>query len=533
MKRYLVYLIILSIISSVFCLNVYALEEKFKVAGDNNFPPYEFIDADGIYKGFNVDMLKAISIATGIDFEFIPMDWEDAYYALANGEVDLIQGMKESEERKDKFSFTNSLIMNSQSIFVLNNSWNINGFVDLSGETVALHKEDSAYYEISKINGVKIIQYDSIKEALEALLNGEVSALIGNTLTVNYLCNENNSTDLIKIVGNSLNEKKYCMAVNKNNEELLDKLNYGLKEIQNNGMYDLIYRKWFGTPIRNVSAQNQLLIKVIFFTLVIVFIIEVVILYSNKKLDKIIKSRIEKEKAIINEIYKHDKMQFMDKLISSIAHEIRNPLTSIRIYTRQMKDKVENKEFMLAASEDIPAEIDRIDSLIKEFVEYTSPRKPVREVINLNEEIQNSIKLVKMQIKNIDVEVNIDSSYYAKFDVNHLKQIIFNIILNSIDAVKNIENPLIKIYAKSEGKNVIIYFEDNGYGMNESNIEKIFDPFFTTKDNGNGIGMFVVRQMVEDNGGSITAHSEGEFKGMCITVTVEKGGKFEEQIVNS
>ena len=289
----------------------------------------------------------------------------------------------------------------------------------------------------------------------------------------------------------------------------------------------MIYRKWFGTPIKNVNDRYQQLTKIILFTLFILFVAEIIIFVSYRKVNKIIQLRIEKEKAIINEIYKHDKMLFMDKIISSIAHEIRNPLTSIRIYTRQMKEKVDNKEFMLAAAEDIPSEIDRIDSLIKEFVEYTSPRKPIREIINLNEEIRNSIKLIKMQIKDVDIELDIDSSYYVKFDVNHLKQIVINIILNSIDAIKAIENPKVSIYAKALDKKIVLYFADNGYGMNENDIYKIFDPFFTTKDNGNGIGMFVVKQMVEDNGGSIEAYSRGELQGMCIIATVERGEKIE------
>ncbi len=528
MRKHIIFITILCILTNISCIESYAAEEKYKVAGDNNFPPYEFVVVDGVYKGFNVDLLKAISIATGINFEFVPLSWENAYKALENGEVDLIQGMKESKERKDKFLFTESLIMNSQSIFVLNSSWKINQKGDLTGKTVALHKEDSVYYEIDDIKDINIIQFDYIEGALQALLDNKVDAMIGNTLTINYLCNKNNSTDLIKIVGNTLNEKKYCMAVNKENEVLLEKLNHGLAEIQNDGMYDLIYRKWFGTPIKNVNAQKEMYIKIIFLTFGIMLLIVIVIFGSNKKLNKIIKKKTEEEKVLINELSKHDKMMFMDKVISSIAHEIRNPLTSIRVYTAQMKDKVDNKEFMAAAAEDIPIEIDRIDSLIKEFVEYTSPRKPVRASINLYEELSNSIKLIKMQIKSINIDMNVDTAYFVKFDINHLKQIILNILLNSIDAIKDIENPSIKIYSDEKDNKIMLCFEDNGYGMKKENSEKIFDPFFTTKDNGNGIGMFVVRQMVEDNGGSIAAHSDGEHKGMRITVAAEKGDNHEE-----
>ena len=172
------------------------------------------------------------------------MKWEDAYNSVQQGQTDIIQGMKESEDRKSRFLFTDSMLMNSQSIFVLNDNRAINSNRDLVGKTVALQKEDVVYNDINKIADVKVIQYDSLGEALKSLLDGHVDALIGNTLTVNYLCKETNSIELVKIVGEALNESKYAMAVAKDNEELLYKLNKGLNEIQKNGMYDSLYKKY-------------------------------------------------------------------------------------------------------------------------------------------------------------------------------------------------------------------------------------------------------------------------------------------------
>lgn len=530
MKRFVITIVIVFIILNITTTYSFADEENviYRVAGDNNFPPYEYVDSDGIYKGFNVDLLKAISLETGIIFEFMPMRWEDAYNAIDHGQADMIQGLKESYVRKEKFLFTDSLLMNSQSIFVRNSTWNISSKNDLAGKTIAINREDSIYYELNYIRDIKIIEYDTIEEALQSLLDEQVDAMIGNTLTVNYLCKETKSTDLVKIVGNSLNEKKYAMAVAKDNKVLLDKLNMGLKAVQKNGMYDLIYRKWFGTPIKNTKDQYELIIKIIISICGVMIVVSFIIYTINKKLKKIIEKKTEEQKVLMNELRKYDKLQFMDKIISSIAHEIRNPLTSIKIYTGQMKEKVDNKEFMLAAAEDIPSEIERIDLLIKEFIEYTSPRKPVRTSFNLYEEVMNSIKFVKMQVKNINIIVDIDKSFYIKFDMYHFKQIILNILLNSQDAVKDTQNPVIEIFAKENKNSIILNFIDNGYGMSEKDIQYIFEPFFTTKCIGNGVGMFVVKQMVEDNGGTICAQSDGKMKGMCITVTAQKGDSNEE-----
>src|SRR5690606_16742812 len=103
-----------------------------------------------------------------------------------------------------------------------------------------------------------------------------------------------------------------------------------------------------------------------------------------------------------------------------------------------------------------------------------------------------------------------------------------NILLNSKDAVREVEFPIIGISAAETDEEIIITFKDNGYGMNKEDIQYIFEPFYTTKKFGNGVGMFVVKQIVDENGGSITAESHGEQKGMSISLKVKKGEPNEE-----
>ncbi len=512
----------------IFFMNIsiaygYGDVETFRVTGDIQFPPYEFLDTDGIYKGFNVDLLKAISLVTGMEFEFIPMKWEDAYYSIERGQADIIQGMKESDDRRTRFSFTDSLLLNSQSIFVKSSYRSINNNSDLTGKTVSILKEDIVYVELSMIKDITIVQYDTIEQVVEALLDGDVDAMVGNTLTVNYICKENNWIDQIKIVGQTLNEQKYSMAVSKNNQKLLKKLNAGLDEIQNNGMYDTLHRKWFGTPIKNTSKETEMKITILIFSLFILSLIILSVHLINRKLNRIIEEKTREEKILINELRNYDKLQFMDKIISSLAHEIRNPLTSIKIYTTQMKNKLDNKEFMLAAAEDIPEEIDRIDDLIKEFMEYTSPRKPQIKVLNLKNELENTIKFIKLQIRDIHVDLKISDDIYIEFDSSHFRQIVINIMLNSKDALVGIENPSIKINGYSDGKNVNIEFKDNGCGMDEESLNYIFEPFYTTKVNGNGVGMFIVKKLVEENGGKIVAKNNENGSGLFVLLTVSVG----------
>ena len=480
MKRIIVLIVLVLLVNSHVAYGK-SHTETYRVAGDIQFPPYEYLDSDGIYKGFNVDLMKAISLVTGMEFQFIPMKWEDAFYSIERGQADIIQGIKESDERRAKFNFTDSLLLNSQSVFVKESNYFINGNSDLVEKRVSILKEDIVYVELSKIMDITIIQYDTIEEAIAALLDDEVDAMVGNTLTVNYICNENSWIDQVKIVGQTLNEQKYSMAVSKSNPRLLRRLNEGLSEIQNNGMYDALHRKWFGTPIRNTNEENEVKIRMLLLSLFILSLIIFGVQLINSKLKRIIEEKTREEKLLVNELRNYDKLQFMDKIISSLAHEIRNPLTSVKIYTTQMKNKLDNKEFMLAAAEDIPEEIDRIDDLIKEFMEYTSPRKPQIRVLNLKNELENAIKFIKLQIKDIQVELKVPKEINIEFDSSHLKQIVLNILLNSKDALIDTKEPSIKICGHYEGDNVNISFADNGSGMDDEALNYIFEPFYTTK----------------------------------------------------
>jgi ABC-type amino acid transport substrate-binding protein len=272
--------------------------ETYRVAGDIQFPPYEFLDVDGVYKGFNVDILKAISLVTGMEFQFMPMKWEDAFHSIDRGQADIIQGMKESDERRERFSFTDSLLMNSQSIFVMDSNYSISNNSDLVGKTVSIQKEDVVYLELSRIKDIKIIQHDTMEEAVAALVDQQVDAMVGNTLTVSYICNERGWIDQVKIVGETLNEQRYSMAVSKENPVLLRKLNEGLDEIQSNGMYDAIHRKWFGTPIRNTGEETELQIKILLLSIFALMMLVFVVQLINRRLKKIIDEKTQEERLL-------------------------------------------------------------------------------------------------------------------------------------------------------------------------------------------------------------------------------------------
>ncbi|WP_164947146.1 transporter substrate-binding domain-containing protein [Clostridium sp. FP1] len=154
-----------------------------KVAGDINFPPYEYADENGIYTGFNVDIMRAIALSTGIDIKFYPMPWKEACEKLKNGEVDVIEGMKIETDRDKYYEFSKEYLENSQSIFVVEYNNDINQFRDLENKKVVIQQGDVSVDNLNTLNNVNIVYTNDQEQAINKLLSGEADAYIGNTLT--------------------------------------------------------------------------------------------------------------------------------------------------------------------------------------------------------------------------------------------------------------------------------------------------------------------------------------------------------------
>lgn len=602
----------------------------FKVAGDNNFPPYEYVDENKNYVGFNVDIMRAIALSTGVEVYFYPMTWNDVGGILLNGEVDIIQGMKYTKERDRYYDYSEEYLENSQSIFVNADNKIIDEFKDLSGKRIALQRGDVAEDTLNKLNNTVIIFTENQEQAIYTLLEGKADAYIGNTLTGGYLINRIGAMDKIKIVGKTLNPTKYSMAVREGDTETLEIINKGLAEIKKNGTYDKIYRKWFGRPI---NFPDWYLRRVIYLVsgLVLVFISVIIvyfrwtrilkkevenrtqelndanlvlqnknkqinlerdfveqllnnvtngvvtinnkdiITFANKPAEKILNigsnnivgnnyretlikdifSRdilprnienkeilvdgrkafiryginllhniddeeeaivifrdITEEKLMQESIRTKDKLQSLGNLITGIAHEIRNPLTSIKAYAELIPKKHEDPKFRMMISKDIPQEIDRLNTLINDLIEYSRPRKPFMEDICLFDALNSALLLLKnnIQKEHIQLKSNVDKELYVSFDKNHLRQILINILINAFESMDKKEK-IIDIYAGSQANTVYLSIKDNGCGIDESSLSKVYNPFYTTKATGTGLGLYVSYQLASENNADIKIDS--------------------------
>ncbi|MDR7315849.1 transporter substrate-binding domain-containing protein [Brevibacillus nitrificans] len=131
------------------------------IAGDNNFPPFEYFGSSGVFSGFNVDIMNAISIETGMRIEFVPLPWNEALEALRDGQVDAIQGMKYSPARDKMYDFSTPYFLSSQGIFVRKENMHIFELGDLNGRKVSIQKGDIAIDQLRDHRLIQFIETDS------------------------------------------------------------------------------------------------------------------------------------------------------------------------------------------------------------------------------------------------------------------------------------------------------------------------------------------------------------------------------------
>lgn len=235
-------------------------------------------------------------------------------------------------------------------------------------------------------------------------------------------------------------------------------------------------------------------------------------------------SDITERKVIENNLIRVDRLASVGQFAAGLAHEIRNPLTGIKTGIQVIKNREANRQNddSMELIEGLTDEIDRINTLVTDLLDFSKPKQAARERADIHKIIRKSLDMAKEGIltKEIRVSVRTDDRHSFVFvDKGQAEQIFLNVINNAIEAVP--QRGSLYISSKSVTEAGIpwiqISFEDNGAGIEEAVLEKIFNPFFTTKSKGTGLGLVVVSKLIEDNNGKIFIESKIN-KGTKISI---------------
>lgn len=217
------------------------------------------------------------------------------------------------------------------------------------------------------------------------------------------------------------------------------------------------------------------------------------------------------------EIYEREKNKALNQIIAGVAHEIRNPLMSIKTFAELIPTKKNSAHFQDLFSEFVPKEVERTNKLIKNLIDYAKPDKENNETISIEDIIDSCTVLIDpiLKDKKIILNTSIESGLILYTNKNQLKQILINIIFNSLQSIEEkIENMNINtsinidINSWKDKQNIYIQIKDEGMGMTQEQIKKSTEPFYTTKSYGTGIGLWMSKQYVERNNGTMTIESQ-------------------------
>lgn len=224
-------------------------------------------------------------------------------------------------------------------------------------------------------------------------------------------------------------------------------------------------------------------------------------------------------KKMEEQINNSEKLASIGRLAAGIAHEIGNPLTSIFSYVQILKS-MEDDKFKKESLETIYFHIQRISDILKQLSSFTKMPIGDLRLTNINDVIENTIRLIQYDKKAKDIVIIKELSYslpQININENQLSQVFINLILNALDAMPGGGKIIIKSYI--ENNNIIIDFEDTGIGISKENLSKIFDPFYTTKEKGTGLGLAVSYNIIKKINGTITVDSELG-KGTIFKITL-------------
>lgn len=254
---------------------------------------------------------------------------------------------------------------------------------------------------------------------------------------------------------------------------------------------------------------------------------------------------LTRTRAEAQETLETERLNALTLLAAGVAHEIGNPLNSLDIHLQLLGrkfrklppgDRAPLQEHLTTARQ----EIQRLDSILKQFLAAVRPTAPRRERVDLNDLIQQTLRLLEPELEARGIAVELDLAEPlppASLDAGQFQQVFYNLIRNAYQALRE-RDGRITLRTGANDYEYRFAIEDNGSGISPEHMGAIFEPYRTTKSSGSGLGLLIVRRIVREHGGEIEIESE-EGRGTRIVIFLPRGertvrllGQSDEQVID-
>jgi signal transduction histidine kinase len=262
--------------------------------------------------------------------------------------------------------------------------------------------------------------------------------------------------------------------------------------------------------------KHQLL--VIGSSILIMGILFIFLLYVVKRGESIIRQRNLERMRLKEKLSRAERLSTLGEMVAKISHEIRNPLGIIRSSAELLKKRVLKFDPGNTIPDIIIEESTRLNSIITDYLDYARPKSPNPVSCHVNEILEKNINFLSMEFEKHHLRINknySDNLPPIAADSGMLYQAFLNIFLNAIQAMP--DGGEITVTAKANEDFLHILFEDQGGGVPEDISSKIWDPFFTTKEMGTGLGLGIIKNIIESHGGAVVMKNRPE-EGVMVSV---------------
>jgi len=227
-------------------------------------------------------------------------------------------------------------------------------------------------------------------------------------------------------------------------------------------------------------------------------------------------------RTLRHEVARSQRLASVGRLAAGVAHEIRNPLSSIKGFATYFKERYPDRPEDQQTADIMIQEVDRLNRVVGQLLEFAKPVPVKPKWVSLQDLLNDSIKLITDRAAEKGISIRAQNNIQVdevRVDPDRINQVLLNLYLNAIDSMEPGGELKVKISSDGQHRDVVIQVSDTGCGISRQDLSKIFEPYFTTKSTGTGLGLAIAHNIIEAIGGSITAESEKEV-GTTFTVAL-------------